>query len=115
MLETEESWNCNRCAKDGEISRMTLVAETCLKCNEKRPARLKQKAEDFKKSAKGQAMKTAKRGRKKLSKDWTPAEWDAYRVERQDKFERGSVMSSNLADDTTVASALDVGDMEDFR
>ena len=91
------------------------MAEECRKCSEKRPASLRQKAEEFKQSDVGQARKATKRGRKKAARTWTEAQWAQYQAEELDKAERGSVMSSNLADDTTIASTLDVVDMEDFR
>ena len=88
MLETEESWKCNSCAIQGHTSRMTLVAEECRKCGEKRPASLKQKAEDFKQSEVGRARKATKRGRKKVARTWTDIQWAQYQEEELEKAER---------------------------
>ncbi len=73
------------------------------------------KAEEVKKSEARKGQKANKRGSKKAAKTWSAAEWAQYQDDELDKAERGSVMSSNLADDTTIASTVDVADMEDFQ
>ena len=56
-----------------------------------------------------------KRQRKTESKKWTDGQWTDYHQDRQDRVDRGSVVSSHFNDYSTVGSEADVANLSDFR
>ena len=94
---------------------MSLTTDHCFRCNEKRPTELRDKAIAFRMTDEGKSAASKKRARKALGKAWSPAEWAEYERIRQERWERGSVVSSHLNDYSTVASGVDVANLSDLR
>ena len=94
---------------------MSLTTDCCFRCAGKRPIELKAKAIAFQNSEEGKAAARNKRQKKAESKKWKEGEWIDYNQDRQDRMDRGSVVSSHFNDYSIVGSEADVANLNDFR
>jgi hypothetical protein len=112
------AWSCASCEAKGDQARMSLTVERCYRCKGPRPLELKAQAKAFQLSPEGTASASRKKQRKAESRGWTQDEWDEYERIRQDRLDRGSVVSSHFYGQSTsgsVCSDTDIANMSDVR